>query len=80
MKKLYFVNWSVAAARTTETKVFSRLKDARLYTAGKKGYITRYTDTSEGLSTKYARVELVNVFGGFDLSAHECMHIKALTR
>lgn len=73
MKKnqiLWFVSWG-HDGRTTETKVFYKLKDARKFAENKSGYITRQTETE---------MSLYEYFGSFIPTATEETRITALNK
>lgn len=68
---IWFINFTLLenSTRTTETKVFSRKKDAVEYSTRKRGYIIRQDDSGNTLDS---------FFGGFSPSAQEQQTINNL--
>jgi hypothetical protein len=71
---LWFVNYTESPLegphRTTEIKVFYKLKDAQAFAEGKKGYIVRAGEDSDKFAQDGSRT-VHSLFGGFEPSATE---------
>ncbi|WP_018865146.1 hypothetical protein [Thioalkalivibrio sp. ARh3] len=78
---MYFVNWTndPSSGRTTETRMFDRLKDARAFAEGKSGYITRVSDGGNRIDPSEGSTRLVEYVGGFQPSATEQQRIEGMT-
>lgn len=74
----WFVDYSETnKERTTETKSFATLAEAREFAKGKSGYISKQEDAGSGLSTDATTNTFKEYFGGFDPSAQEGQKMKA---
>jgi predicted RNA methylase len=79
------VDWFVAytdqpgTGRTTETKRFSTLAEAKAFSKGKHGYITRHSDGGNAVSTKNTTAKFVEYFGDFEPTAQEGKQIQHIT-
>lgn len=74
----WFVDYSETnKERTTETKSFATLAEAREFAKGKSGYISKQDDTGSGLSTDATVNTFKEYFGDFDPSAQEGQKMKA---
>jgi hypothetical protein len=80
-KLAWFVNWTEQAnvGRTSETRMFDTLREARQFADGKHGYITRQTDGGNRIGTNDSATTFVEYFGEFQPSAQEAQSIKRLT-
>lgn len=71
---MWFVNYTESPLagphRTTEIKVFYKLKDAQEFAKGKKGYIVRAGEDSDKFAQDGSR-SVHSLFGGFEPSATE---------
>ena len=86
MRKTEYISWIVNyteisnSGRTTEIKIFKTLKEARKFSKGKCGYITKLSDGGSDWNTNKAIVTLIEYFGGLSPSAQEELTIKNITK
>lgn len=78
----WFVNYTNIpnSGRTTETKFFNKLKDAKEFIKENSiyGYLIRFTDGGNKIQTKDSKTSLIKYFNGFEPSATEGIKIKSL--
>ncbi|QFY88603.1 hypothetical protein D5125_03405 [Magnetovirga frankeli] len=83
-RKTEYVDWFVnyteqeGKGRTTETKRFGTLKEAKAFAQGKYGYITRASDGGSDWNAGTAETRFVEFFGGFEPTAQEQNKIDSL--
>ena len=83
-KTIWFANYTtteVHCGRTTELKLFDKLKDAHAFMSDKYGYIIRQTDNGwrQDMGMNHVQNVLVGYYNGFVPSPTEAAGIKQLT-